>query len=250
MKQLTIGRSKENDLVIDDPTVSRQHATIVQTDNEFLISDNGSSNGTFINGQRIQKETSLRNNDILKLGTVLVPWRKYFVIDEQIDGGKTKIVQEETVKPVTINEPPRRSSEDTKKSHSVPSSPKRSKTGFVITIVGVILIVLIIAGIGLNYTSNQYDYTVNPIIENQYVDYVEKGLFDKTLVGYVEVANTSNYGGNVDVIGICEQDGEIWKRTKTIYLNPGEIQEVEIEFPEIKRFNFEPTFSATALVSQ
>ena len=56
MKQFTIGRSKENDIIIDEASVSRHHATIIQTVSGIVISDNGSRNGTFINGIRIQFE--------------------------------------------------------------------------------------------------------------------------------------------------------------------------------------------------
>ena len=77
MKQLTIGRNKDNDIVIDDQSVSRYHATIVVIENGYILTDNNSSNGTFINGNRINGEAELHENDIVKLGSALLPWMRY-----------------------------------------------------------------------------------------------------------------------------------------------------------------------------
>ena len=92
MKQFTIGRSKENDIIIDDTSVSRHHATIIQTASGIVISDNGSSNGTFINGIRIQGECTLLPNDILKLGTALFPWKNYINLNNSEAENRTRIV--------------------------------------------------------------------------------------------------------------------------------------------------------------
>ena len=96
MKQLTIGRSKDNDITLDDASVSRHHATIIQTESGIIISDNGSSNGTFVNGNRIHGEKALSINDTLKLGTVLFPWRKYFVLKNDEGERRTKIVSDQS----------------------------------------------------------------------------------------------------------------------------------------------------------
>ncbi len=66
----TIGRSSVSDIVIDEPSISRQHARITLTDAGLLIEDLGSSNGTFVNGQRISKVQPLilRLGDTIQLG--------------------------------------------------------------------------------------------------------------------------------------------------------------------------------------
>ena len=65
--KVTIGRSKDNDLVLPDHTVSRQHAQISKTKEGYLLTDLGSFNGTKVNDQPIQN-TLLKNKDQIKIG--------------------------------------------------------------------------------------------------------------------------------------------------------------------------------------
>ncbi|MEK6549213.1 MAG: FHA domain-containing protein, partial [Nitrospirota bacterium] len=65
--QLTIGRKPDNDLVIDNPAVSGHHARVVQEEGGFFIEDLGSTNGTFINDAKVQKQ-KLKNTDCIKVG--------------------------------------------------------------------------------------------------------------------------------------------------------------------------------------
>jgi pSer/pThr/pTyr-binding forkhead associated (FHA) protein len=51
-KDLTIGRDQSNDLVLDNPAVSRAHARIYKTQWPFYIEDLKSANGTFLNGAK------------------------------------------------------------------------------------------------------------------------------------------------------------------------------------------------------
>jgi len=95
MREITIGRGQDNDITINDSSVSRHHATIIQSSSGIVVNDNGSSNGTFINGNRIQGECALSNNDILKLGSALIPWMNYVGIKEESHSLQTKIIKEE-----------------------------------------------------------------------------------------------------------------------------------------------------------
>ncbi len=60
---LMIGRDPANDLVIDHKLASRRHARFEQDESGFYIRDLDSTNGTYLNGQRINGAQLLRNND-------------------------------------------------------------------------------------------------------------------------------------------------------------------------------------------
>jgi hypothetical protein len=69
--QISIGRSAGNDLVLADPEVSRRHARIVRRADGFAVEDIGSTNGTFVNQQRITHLTLLQDGDIVDLGDTI-----------------------------------------------------------------------------------------------------------------------------------------------------------------------------------
>jgi hypothetical protein len=71
----TLGRTEANDLSLPDIKVSRRHALLQkQANNELLLVDLGSRNGTFLNGQRVTTATLLRDKDRISIG----PYRLVF----------------------------------------------------------------------------------------------------------------------------------------------------------------------------
>ncbi|MCU0496390.1 MAG: FHA domain-containing protein [Anaerolineae bacterium] len=64
----TLGRDITNDIVINDPEVSRHHLRITRTPEGCTLEDLGSTNGTFINGQRLSGSRPLNNGDMVGLG--------------------------------------------------------------------------------------------------------------------------------------------------------------------------------------
>ena len=83
-EQLTMGRSEDCALVLPDPRVSRQHATVWRDgDGGLLVRDDGSMNGTWLNGVRIKMAMSLVLGDRVRVGS------SEFVVcddDETLDG--------------------------------------------------------------------------------------------------------------------------------------------------------------------
>ena len=72
---LTIGRDASNDLVLlDDPKVSRSHAELQLRDEQWILQDLGSSNGTRVNQRRVQRHP-LRDGDRIQLGSTTVLYR-------------------------------------------------------------------------------------------------------------------------------------------------------------------------------
>ena len=67
--RLTIGRSRECDVVIDDPNVSRKHAELRPHGPGWVVTDLGSTNGVKVNGRRV-REASLEPGDEIMLGLV------------------------------------------------------------------------------------------------------------------------------------------------------------------------------------
>ena len=65
-ERITIGRRPHNDLVIDNLTISGDHAAIMTILNDSFLEDLGSTNGTLVNGQLVKKHF-LQNNDVIEL---------------------------------------------------------------------------------------------------------------------------------------------------------------------------------------
>ncbi len=67
--EISIGRGKACDIVLNDKKSSRKNAVIVRAGNSFTIRDLGSSNGTYVNGERVQ-ERQLAGDDLVQVGDV------------------------------------------------------------------------------------------------------------------------------------------------------------------------------------
>jgi pSer/pThr/pTyr-binding forkhead associated (FHA) protein len=64
-----VGRGMTATVHLDDPTVSRRHALFVQRDGDVVLCDDRSTNGTWLNGERI-REATLAHGDVIQLGAV------------------------------------------------------------------------------------------------------------------------------------------------------------------------------------
>jgi predicted component of type VI protein secretion system len=66
--ELTIGRDLNNEVVISDPEVSRRHARLYLQGPNYVLEDLVSTNGTFVNGQRLMGPYVLRPGEVITLG--------------------------------------------------------------------------------------------------------------------------------------------------------------------------------------
>ena len=63
-----LGRDVGNDIVVGDSEISRQHSRMTRTPGGFVLEDLGSTNGTFVNGERLTAPRVLNPGDIVGLG--------------------------------------------------------------------------------------------------------------------------------------------------------------------------------------
>jgi predicted component of type VI protein secretion system len=66
-----IGRQPSNHLAIADQTVSGRHAELLQIDTDLFLRDLNSTNGTLLNGRRVQNLTGLQHGDVIHFGSVM-----------------------------------------------------------------------------------------------------------------------------------------------------------------------------------
>jgi hypothetical protein len=90
---VVIGR-QDAALTIEDPAVSRQHARFEQVNGGLQVVDLGSSNGTWVNGVRIQAPTRLRSGDVVVVGKTTIEIRADAtqVLDRPLEAGRTQVL--------------------------------------------------------------------------------------------------------------------------------------------------------------
>lgn len=85
---IIIGRDQTCNFIVDDSSVSRNHAQIINYGTHVCVVDLGSTNGTFVNGVKVSSETSLHPGDELKVGNAVVPWEQLVDPSKGGKGGK------------------------------------------------------------------------------------------------------------------------------------------------------------------
>jgi len=92
--RISIGRRPHHDIAIDNLAVSGDHAALVRVGNQLILEDGGSTNGTKVNGQTVEKQP-LKNGDVIEIGKYHL---KYFE-------GKTAHIEPELEKTMLIRSP-------------------------------------------------------------------------------------------------------------------------------------------------
>jgi hypothetical protein len=83
----SVGRSQENDIVINDPNVSRRHARISRADSGFVVEDLGSTNGTMLDGAPIDRER-IEGGDELTFGQSTARFVRRIDSPGEVSGGR------------------------------------------------------------------------------------------------------------------------------------------------------------------
>ena len=92
-EDITIGRDDDNTIIVDLSTVSRHHARLVHKARTCHVEDLGSTNGSFVNGDRVTSVRELRSGDLLKLGGAVFKF---------IEGGNIEALYHEEIYRLTI----------------------------------------------------------------------------------------------------------------------------------------------------
>ncbi len=123
--QFTVGRSAGNDLVLADPEVSRRHIRVVRRADGHAVEDIGSTNGTFVNGQRISHLTLLQDGDAIDLGdTVRLRYMSLAPAEDDDDTGPLGPTAE---KPTQAYTPPAAPAEERPVERPQPIAPVAHK---------------------------------------------------------------------------------------------------------------------------
>jgi hypothetical protein len=97
---IKIGRATENDLVLNSQKVSRLHTTLTVTDSQILLTDTGSTHGTFVDGVKIQAMT-LANSCSVQLGDQILKFDVVLSPSEEVTNPNIQ-----SVRTLPINKPP------------------------------------------------------------------------------------------------------------------------------------------------
>jgi pSer/pThr/pTyr-binding forkhead associated (FHA) protein len=74
-RTLSIGRSPENDLVVEDEEISRKHALLKNEGGAMEVGDYRTGNGTFVNGERVQQTARIQSGDVITFGKIQLELR-------------------------------------------------------------------------------------------------------------------------------------------------------------------------------
>ena len=74
-RELTIGRSEDSDLIIDDEYASTHHAKLILINNDWLIQDLNSTNGTYLDGSRVGTPAVVKLNTSVRIGKTVFELR-------------------------------------------------------------------------------------------------------------------------------------------------------------------------------
>jgi pSer/pThr/pTyr-binding forkhead associated (FHA) protein len=149
--QTTIGRDPTNTIVINDAEVSRHHVRLILHDNDCILEDLGSTNGTAINGVRIVGPHVLTPGEVISFGEGIVLVFEAITLDLYQTVATAKPPVSAQPQPIAPSLPPRQASSRSVQPEPQPSTPDGSDKykSLVLTIVAALILFAICACVSL-----------------------------------------------------------------------------------------------------
>ncbi len=163
--QLIVGRDTASGIAINDAEVSRKHARLTYQGGKYVIEDLGSTNGTFVNGQRLVSPVVLKSGDVISLGEQIV--LLYEVV--ATDAGETVISARRSAPisrpapapaprpaPAPVQAQPQYYTPQPPPEPELPAGPERTRNNMLIYIVIGVLVVVCACAAVLWYIDSNY----------------------------------------------------------------------------------------------
>ena len=162
--QLVVGRDSASAIAINDAEVSRKHARLNFQGGKYVIEDLGSTNGTFVNGQRLVSPVVLKAGDVISLGEQIV--LMYEALSPDV--GETVISARKSVPrpapmpvPSPATPPMQQQYYAPPSPVAVPAAPRRMNSLPIIIAVGALLLICACVAIGFYIDQNYLWCTVS-----------------------------------------------------------------------------------------
>ena len=145
---VNIGRGDYNDVVISDPSVSTMHAKLQRRETIWILTDLGSTNGTYVEGEPLKGELPLGPGTTIRFGDVLALFEP---LDDKVPGARgsgTRVmgkVEAPPVAPVRIPDPAEAERPKPRPRRPIRVAPPRPKPPSTIMVVGLVILVAILA---------------------------------------------------------------------------------------------------------
>ena len=135
--QITIGRDSNNGVVINDSEISRKHARLTFQGGKYVLDDLGSTNGTFVNGQRLVGPVVLKAGDVVSLGEQIV-----LMFDAlSVDAGATMVAARKGA-PAPVAPPAPVAAAAPPPSNATPAAPAKQRSWLPLVIgIGILLLI-------------------------------------------------------------------------------------------------------------
>jgi pSer/pThr/pTyr-binding forkhead associated (FHA) protein len=144
---VNIGRGDYNDVVISDPSVSTMHAKLQRREAIWILSDLGSTNGTFVEGEPLKGELPLSPGTTIRFGDVMALFEP---LDDKVPasrGSGTRVMDKIEAKPAPRSAEPAPEPEQPRPRPRRPIRvvPPRPKAPSTLMVVGLVILVAILA---------------------------------------------------------------------------------------------------------